>query len=196
MSRIQQSRSHLRSQDGFNLIELMIVVLIIGLLASIVVPIYNGQRAKARDGQRRSDLRSLAGAAASWSASADKSPYANIGGANATSQGWATAQNTTSYLLSTVNFFAGEGMLPAGIRDPSGIGSGGSLPITIQNGYMHYRCTSGGDGAYIWAFFAEMESPSNADIAIRDKWIADGCVTEPVTTWGMNHLRVYQVGTL
>src|SRR4051812_46918197 len=50
----------LRSEDGFSLVELAIIVVIIGLLASIAIPILMHQQKKAQTASISSDLRSVA----------------------------------------------------------------------------------------------------------------------------------------
>jgi type IV pilus assembly protein PilA len=51
-----------RSQDGFTLIELTIVVLIIAILSAIALPAFLGQRAKGQDAAAKSNARTLVSA--------------------------------------------------------------------------------------------------------------------------------------
>jgi type IV pilus assembly protein PilA len=56
-------QSRLRKEDGFTLVELMVVVLIIAILVAIAIPTFLGARTSAQDRAAQSDLRNALTAA-------------------------------------------------------------------------------------------------------------------------------------
>ncbi|MGD9798413.1 MAG: type II secretion system protein [Acidimicrobiia bacterium] len=72
-----------REEDGFTLIELMVVVLIIAILIAIAVPTFLGAQDRARDRAAQSDLRN-AMTAAKTIATDDAGLFTSISAANLT----------------------------------------------------------------------------------------------------------------
>jgi len=70
------SRADLRSDRGFTMIELLVVVLIIGMLAAITLPMIIGQRMKGQDVDAKANARNLAGEVESCQTTYDRYDHA------------------------------------------------------------------------------------------------------------------------
>lgn len=57
-----QVLNHLKKshQQGFTIVELLIVIIVIAILAALVIAAYNGIQQMARDNERQTDMRTLA----------------------------------------------------------------------------------------------------------------------------------------
>ena len=72
-----------KSNSGFTIIELLIVIVVIGILATLVIVTYNGIQQKARDTKRKTDINAIQGQTEAYNTNAGKYPtLANINDAS------------------------------------------------------------------------------------------------------------------
>jgi general secretion pathway protein G len=72
--------SKLKKSRGFTIVELLIVIVVIGILAALVIVTYNGIQQKARNTERKTDIKALQGhLEAYW---ADQAKYPTLAEAN------------------------------------------------------------------------------------------------------------------
>jgi len=77
-------------EEGFTLIELMIVVVIIGILAAIAIPIFANQQKSAKDAALKSDVKNLATIYQTYHADHPNEVYPDL------YVNWGTAPNVTN----------------------------------------------------------------------------------------------------
>lgn len=111
-----------KRQSGFTIVELLIVIVVIGILATLVIVTFTGIQQKARDSQRQTDIQALDSHLESYYAQNGSYPSLAV----LTSTGWIAANM--------------KGLDPAALVDPKG----GSLAATSSATAYGYAPLAGG----------------------------------------------------
>lgn len=90
-----------KREEGFTLIEILVVMIIIGILAAIAIPVFLGQRKSANDATTVSDVKNASTSEEAFFSENGKytnntTALATPGTATSALPGWAKSANTTS----------------------------------------------------------------------------------------------------
>src|SRR3954467_14426565 len=101
--------------SGFTIVELLIVIVVIGILAALVIVTYNGIQQKARDTERKTDVKAVQGQLeAYWANNAKYPTMANV--------------NDTTFRNANM-----KGIDPAALADPKNAASQQLCASTAAN---------------------------------------------------------------
>jgi len=116
-----------RTSRGFTIVELLIVIVVIGILAALVIVTYNGIQQRARDTERKTDVKGIQGQLeAYWADNARYPTMANV--------------NDTTFR--TTNF---KGLDPSAFADPKNSASQQVCAATAANCYGYSTTPAGCD---------------------------------------------------
>jgi type IV pilus assembly protein PilA len=113
-----------RKDEGFTLVELMVVVLIIGILVAIAVPIFNAAKGSAQTKTCFANQRTIEGAVQSFQASTGAMP--SVGTVNA------------SHALITGGYIKNAPTCPLGGQNYAIDASGTVTTASLTCGHPHY----------------------------------------------------------
>jgi prepilin-type N-terminal cleavage/methylation domain-containing protein len=107
-----------KRQSGFTIVELLIVIVIIGILATLVIVTFSGIQQRARDTQRKTDINALQSHVEAY--------YANFGN-------YPTLANINDDTWRNDNM---KGLDPETLVDPKGTQKLGTAATANQYGYV------------------------------------------------------------
>ncbi len=140
---------------GFTLIEVLVVIGIIGLLASIVLVSLSGARVKARDAQRIKDVDTISGVLEVYYAEHAAFPDPNTICSVGTHDMWSSAACWSSLVSS--NYLA---KVPV---DPTNVDLGNCS--TTANCHLYHYCTYNNNQSYTLSVNLENAAPASKSTA-------------------------------
>lgn len=165
-----------KNKSGFTIVELLVVITIIAILASIVVVTYRGTQGRARDDRRKTDIHNITKALELYYSDNNAYPL-STGTASALGSMWYSSGDTSWTVFSST--LTGAGAISTVPSDPSPMTS---LAPWVSNGYQYTYIANGTCGTmpqgqwYLLVWRHESSPQSKTSIG------GSGCTTNSYVT--------------
>jgi prepilin-type N-terminal cleavage/methylation domain-containing protein len=188
-----------RRANGFTIVEIIIVIAVIGILASIVTVFYPGYQQRTRDAERKSDMQQIAAALGAYVL--QKGNYVEAGsgcGLNGNGNGWFNAGPSDTGAIATCLQEAGllksgEFIDPLGCTWASGSGSCGAYLGQPAQAYMKATCTKNSSSVTYVFTHVEGQARKDAEVdALCDAGSVSG-FTATTQKWGTGYGMNYYI---
>ncbi|HEX7484380.1 MAG TPA: type II secretion system protein [Candidatus Saccharimonadales bacterium] len=184
-------------QKGFTLVELLVVIAVIGILATISLVSYRGVQAKARDTERKTEVQAIADAIKLYRLKNGNDIDTGSGcGGNGSGTGWfAYETGVAPYTKSIMTCLKEAKYLDGDMIDPSNcVTSSVAAPgkTCKPTGYTYMKYTCDYQGQRVSAVYARLETEDHtSDLDNFDGNAAnstDTCKSIFVQTYNMNYM--------
>ena len=185
-------------QKGFTIVELLVVIAVIGILATIALVSYRGVQAKARDTERKTEVQAIADGIKLY-----RLKYGNdidIGsgcGSSNNGSGYFAFQDrgvpisTTSYTKSIMQCLEEAGYLDGDMIDPSNCVSGAYAAlgkVCKPTGYYYMKYTCNYQGQRVSVVYARLETEDHTSDLDNFDGGANTCSSISVKAYNMNYM--------
>jgi prepilin-type N-terminal cleavage/methylation domain-containing protein len=183
-------------KQGFTIVELLVIIVVIGILASISVFAYNGVQAKARDSTRIAHLEKIAEAIQMYRTKNGNDVQTASGcGHVGNGSGWFNLDSNTpspdpNYTKSILSCLTDAGYLDSSFVDPSNCISNtrahtGKTCASPARPYMKYSCTY--NGQTISVIYARLETKDETSKLTNFNACSSATVA---STYSMNYMVI------
>ena len=185
-----------KNKNGFTIVELLIVIVVIGILAAITIVAYNGIQARANDSRTLSIANQLEKAIVLWNTDSNEplkggwsSTVAFAAGSDNCSDGSGGWIYKGVYACALEDILLAKNLIPAGLITGAPKNKGYSNPPDGRWTFMLYPCSGQGQFALYWY----LEAPSASDATNLTAVEGAGCPTAPRTNYAMKAAKLIKL---
>lgn len=169
---------------GFTIVELLTVIAVIGILATITTYGFITITRDSRDTERRTGTEAIASALQEWARDNSKTPIQTSAGYNGTGEGWVRG-SSTGYTTNIETVLLNGKFLKKALTAPN--------PTSGTNGFAVFACNSASSSEDRYGVFAKLESPKDTDAATTAEWTGSSCTSAPLgSPYSSNYVHIFR----